>query len=80
MKLAEICRHSPLLHHGTQTAIQLSKATHEHISAIYFFLAAIVTIAVVLAIAEWPNDGNPLSRDLFLVQPAREQATARSAN
>jgi hypothetical protein len=51
--------YSPLLHHGTRTTIRLSEAARGHISAIQkIYFAAIVTIAVVLAIAGWPNNGN----------------------
>jgi hypothetical protein len=52
------CRHSPLPHHGTRTAIRLSKPACEQTSAIHFCFAAMVTIFVVLAIAGWPNEGD----------------------
>jgi hypothetical protein len=87
MKLAEICRHSPLSHHGTRTAIRLSEPAREHTSAIQIFFAAIVTIAVVLAIPGWPNDRNLTSvlnatvalwRTWYVLSKFQEKLSSRS--
>jgi hypothetical protein len=48
--------HSPLLHHGAQTAIGLSVLAREHFSALRKVFFAIVAIIIVLAIAGWPHD------------------------
>jgi hypothetical protein len=55
-KLADICRHSPLLCHGAWTAIWLSVLVHEHTIAYHDFFTVIVAIIVILASAGWPHE------------------------
>jgi hypothetical protein len=72
--------------HGTWTAIRLSKAAHEHISAIHFF-TTIVTIAIILAIDGWPNNQDltsvldstiALRRIWYVSSELQEKASSRS--
>jgi hypothetical protein len=67
--------------------MRLSKAAHEHISAIRFFFATIITIAVILAILGWLNNQDltsvldstvALRRTWYVLSKFQEKPSSRS--